>query len=170
MTGNVGLKVTLGRWSTEGVVPLSPTFDTPGLLARSALDAAYGFAALDPIAGDPARFIAGARTVALAGIRIGVDDPFLWGDCDPGIAEASLDAVSELAQAGVTLRKMAFPEAAGAYAVFLEGGFSAIELRNFLVQELPEWLAQLDPVNAPALQNAEGVSAGEYLARLDRLR
>src|SRR5215472_14926821 len=30
MTGNVGLKVTLGRWSTEGVVPLSPTFDTPG--------------------------------------------------------------------------------------------------------------------------------------------
>jgi len=35
MTGNVGLKVTLGRWSTEGVVPLSPTFDTPGLLARA---------------------------------------------------------------------------------------------------------------------------------------
>src|SRR3984957_2139028 len=53
MTGNVGLKVTLGRWSTEGVVPLSPTFDTPGLLARSALDAAYGFAALDPALGDP---------------------------------------------------------------------------------------------------------------------
>jgi amidase len=32
MTGNVGLKVTLGRWSAEGVVPLSKTFDTPGLL------------------------------------------------------------------------------------------------------------------------------------------
>jgi aspartyl-tRNA(Asn)/glutamyl-tRNA(Gln) amidotransferase subunit A len=29
MTGNVGLKVTIGRWSTKGVVPLSFTFDTP---------------------------------------------------------------------------------------------------------------------------------------------
>jgi aspartyl-tRNA(Asn)/glutamyl-tRNA(Gln) amidotransferase subunit A len=38
MTGTVGLKVTLGRWSTEGVVPLSFTFDTPGLLARSVSD------------------------------------------------------------------------------------------------------------------------------------
>ena len=35
MTGNAGLKVTIGRWSTGGVVPLSFTFDTPGLLARS---------------------------------------------------------------------------------------------------------------------------------------
>ena len=30
-TGTVGVKVTLGRWSAAGVVPLSPTFDTPGL-------------------------------------------------------------------------------------------------------------------------------------------
>jgi len=39
MTGTVGLEVTLGRWSTEGVVPLSSTFDTPRLLARSVSDA-----------------------------------------------------------------------------------------------------------------------------------
>src|SRR3954469_8205591 len=51
--GDVGLKVTLGRWSTEGVVPLSFTFDTPGLLARSISDIAYGFAALDPASVGP---------------------------------------------------------------------------------------------------------------------
>src|SRR6516164_11197142 len=55
MTGNVGLKVTLGRWPADGVVPLSPTFDTPGLLARSVCDVAYGFAALDPAGIDPDR-------------------------------------------------------------------------------------------------------------------
>jgi aspartyl-tRNA(Asn)/glutamyl-tRNA(Gln) amidotransferase subunit A len=55
MTGTVGLKVTLGRWPTDGVVPLSPTFDTPGLLARSVCDLAYGFAALDPARIPPAR-------------------------------------------------------------------------------------------------------------------
>ena len=41
--------------------------------------------------------------------------------------------------------------------MFLEGGLSAIELRSFLDQELPDWLDQLDPVIAPALRNAESL-------------
>src|SRR5215470_7504773 len=53
MTGNAGLKLTKDRWSCDGVVPLSHTFDTPGILARSTADAAFGFAALDPQLGDP---------------------------------------------------------------------------------------------------------------------
>src|SRR5262245_2447226 len=89
MTGHVGLQTTRGRWSIEGIVPLSRTFDTPGLLARSVVDAAYGFAALDPTTGDPVRFIARASTAALAGMRIGVEDPYFWSDCDPGIGEAA---------------------------------------------------------------------------------
>src|SRR6185437_57468 len=109
MTGNIGLKVTLGRWSTDGVVPLSQTFDTPGLLARSVSDAAYGFAALDLALGDAERFIARSSTLALDGIRIAVDDPFLWNDCDPGIAEVTRDAVDALAREGAVLRKMTLP-------------------------------------------------------------
>jgi aspartyl-tRNA(Asn)/glutamyl-tRNA(Gln) amidotransferase subunit A len=54
--------------------------------------------------------------------------------------------------------------------VFLEGGLSAIELRSFLDAQLPEWLAQLDPVIAPAVRNAETLSARDYLARVERLR
>src|SRR5271169_3070878 len=104
MTGNVGLKVTLGRWSTAGVVPLSTTFDTPGLLARSVADVAYGFAALDPALGDAERFIAKSSTLALDGIRIAVDDPFFWNDCDPGIAEAARSAIDALGREGAVLR------------------------------------------------------------------
>src|SRR5712671_3399599 len=77
MTGNAGLKVTIGRWSTEGVVPLSFSFDTPGLLARSVCDLAYGFAAVDPTGIDPTGLIAQAGPRDLARIRIGVGDPFL---------------------------------------------------------------------------------------------
>jgi aspartyl-tRNA(Asn)/glutamyl-tRNA(Gln) amidotransferase subunit A len=62
------------------------------------------------------------------------------------------------------------PEADAAYAVFLEGGLSAIELRSFLDAQLPEWLAQLDPVIARAVRNAETLSARDYLARVERLR
>src|SRR5205823_9552069 len=44
--GIVGLKVTAGRISTYGVLPLSSTLDTPGPLARSVEDAALIFRAL----------------------------------------------------------------------------------------------------------------------------
>ena len=170
MTGNVGLKVTLGRWSTEGVVPLSFTFDTPGLLARSVVDVAYGFAALDPAGIDPVGFMARATARDIAGIRIGIGDPFLWRDCDPGIAETAQEALDALVRAGAVARDFALPEAEGAYAVFLEGGLSAIELRSFLDRELPDWLPQLDPVIAPAVHAAESLSARDYLARGARLR
>jgi hypothetical protein len=65
---------------------------------------------------------------------------------------------------------MTLPEATEAYAVFLEGGLSAVELRNFLDQELPEWLDQLDPIMASAVRGAESVSAREYLGRVGRLK
>jgi aspartyl-tRNA(Asn)/glutamyl-tRNA(Gln) amidotransferase subunit A len=42
-------------------------------------------------------------------------------------------------------------------------------LRAFLDRELPDWLATIDPVNAPALKNAENLSAREYLTRRLRL-
>jgi len=170
MTGTVGLKVTLGRWPADGVVPLSPTFDTPGLLARSVCDVAYGFAALDPAGIDPVGFIARAGNRDLAGVRIGVGDPFLWRDCDPGIAETAHEAVNALARAGAVTREFTLPEAEAAYTLFLQGSLSTIELRSFLDRELPDWLAQLDPVIAPALRDAESLSARDYLARIARLR
>jgi len=170
MTGTVGLKVTLGRWSTEGVVPLSPTFDTPGLLARSVADVAYGFAALDTAGIEPVGFVAREGTRDISGVRIGVGDPFLWRDCDAGITETVQDAVDALVQAGAIAREFTLPEAEAVYAVFLEGGLSAGELRSFLDQELPGWLGQLDPVIAPAVRNAETLSATDYLARIARLR
>src|SRR6476659_4055072 len=124
MTGNAGLKVTIGRWSTGGVVPLSFTFDTPGLLARSVSDLAYGFTALDPAGIDPLALVAQADRRDLAGIRIGVGDPFLWRDCDPGIAETAQDAVDTLSRAGAIARDFTLPEAEAAYGVFLDGGLS----------------------------------------------
>ena len=170
MTGTVGLKVTLGRWPANGVVPLSPTFDTPGLLARSVCDVAYGFVALDPAGIDPVGFIARVGTRDVAGVRIGIGDPFLWCDCDPGIAETADEAVNALAGAGAVTREFTLPEAEAAYTLFLQGSVSAIELRSFLDRELPDWLAQLDPVIAPAIRDAESLSASDYLARIARLR
>jgi len=169
MTGNAGLKVTIGRWSTRGIVPLSFTFDTPGLLARSVSDLAYGFAALDPAGIDPFKLVARGGTRDLSGIRIGIGEAFLWRDCDPGIAETTQEAVDALVRAGAVACEFKLPEAEAAYDVFLAGGLSAVELRSFLDRELPEWLDQLDPVIAPAVRSAESLRALDYLARAARL-
>jgi aspartyl-tRNA(Asn)/glutamyl-tRNA(Gln) amidotransferase subunit A len=169
MTGNAGLKITKDRWSTEGIVPLSSTFDTPGILTRSMADAAFAFAALDPYLGDSFAFL---RRVpeGVGGIRIGIADSWFWQDCENGIADVVRAAIDKLARAGAVLKEKPLPEAREAYAVFSEGGVSAIELRAFLDRELPDWLATIDPVNAPALKNAENLPAREYLTRRLRLQ
>ncbi|MCY4573306.1 MAG: amidase, partial [Gemmatimonadetes bacterium] len=50
-TGVVGHRHTTGRWPTTGVVPLSTTLDTVGLLTHTAEDSRYAFRAIDPLAG-----------------------------------------------------------------------------------------------------------------------
>ncbi|HEX4238174.1 MAG TPA: amidase [Xanthobacteraceae bacterium] len=169
MTGNAGLKITKDRWSTEGIVPLSFTFDTPGILTRSMADAAFAFAALDPSLGDSFAFMRRVPA-SVGGIRIGVADSWFWADCENGIDEIIRAAIEKLARAGAVLKETPLPEAREAYAVFSEGGVSAIELRAFLDRELPDWLATIDPVNAPALKKAETLSAREYLSRRLRLQ
>ena len=168
MTGNAGLKITKDRWSSEGIVPLSFTFDTPGILARSMADAAFAFAALDPHLGDSFSFM--RRVPAgVDGIRVGIADSWFWAGCENGIDEVAHFAVDRLSRAGAVVKEKPLPEAREAFAVFSEGGVSAIELRAFLDRELPDWLATIDPVNAPALKNAENLSAREYLTRRLRL-
>jgi aspartyl-tRNA(Asn)/glutamyl-tRNA(Gln) amidotransferase subunit A len=167
MTGNAGLKFTKDRWSTEGIVPLSFTFDTPGILARMA-DAGFSFAALDPCLGDGFAFLRRVPT-GVDGIRIGIADAWFWDGCENGIDEIVRSAIDTLARAGARVKQAPLPEAREAFAVFAEGGVSGIELRAFLDRELPDWLATIDPVNAPALKNAESLSAREYLTRRLRL-
>ncbi len=169
MTGNAGLKLTIGRWSAEGVVPLSFTFDTPGILARSMADAAFSFAALDSELGDGFAFLRLAASREASQIRIGLAEPWFWADCENGIAETVKEAIDALGRAGARIKEAALPEAQEAFAVFTEGGVSGIELRAFLDRELPDWIATIDPVNAPAIKGAETLSARDYLARRLRL-
>src|ERR1700751_2170699 len=127
MTGNAGLKITKGRWSTEGLAPLSFTFDTPGILARSMTDAAFSFAALDPHFGDSFDFMRRVPA-SLDSIRVGVADSWFWDGCENGIDALCRSAIDKLARAGAVVTEKPLPEAAEAYSVFAEGGVSAIEL------------------------------------------
>src|SRR5262249_24571030 len=85
--------------------------------------------------------------------------------CENGIGDVVRRAIDTLADAGAVVTEAPLHEARDVFAIYLEGGLSGIELRAFLDRELPDWLATIDPVNAPALERAPNVSAREYLSR-----
>lgn len=157
MTGNVGLKLSYGRWSRDGIVPLSPSFDTPGLLTRSVKDATYVFEALD-----------GERVVlrdGVAGLRIGVPERFFWDDCSPGIAEAVESALAELVCFGARRQPIEIDGVDTAYRYFCQGGLTPPELYTFLRHELPGWLETLDHNVSARMQAAASLTACDYLER-----
>ncbi|MFO0997964.1 MAG: amidase [Alphaproteobacteria bacterium] len=163
LTGTVGIKVTWGRWSLEGISPLSPSFDTPGLLARTVEDVAYGFAALDP-APKP------LPSVDLAGLRLGVADDWFWTECSPGIAESVKAALDELARKGARLIPFPIPEAKELDTVFSgEYDIMSAELYAFLRAELPDWIALLNKPNARNLERVSRMPAWEYLRKLKQV-
>ncbi|MDP6603893.1 MAG: amidase [Rhodospirillales bacterium] len=167
MTGCVGLKPTAGRWPLDGIVPLSPTFDTPGYLARTLADYAFTFPGLDAFCrGVPAPEPLPA--VALGDVRLGIADDFFWDDCAPGIAEAVEDAVGELCAAGAHRAPFRLEEAADAYAIFRAGGLAAAEFNAFLKAELPDRFDDLDAVVAARMADVDQMPAHEYARRRTR--
>lgn len=165
MTGNVGLKTGFGRWSLDGIVPLSPSLDSVGCLARSVEDTAYAYYALegaDDLAGHRHR----CSREDLCGITLGLSDGLLWQDLSAGIGECVESAIDELVARGVKLRSLPFPEAEDVFPLFRMGGLVAVELYHFLKNRLPDWLPRLDETVAQRLEDAESMPAHEYLRRV----
>lgn len=165
-TGCAGLKTTAGRWSTEGVVPLSTTLDTVGLLARNVADLAYGFAALDPDWGEPADFLADHDRLVPADLRIGIAGKELWETCEPDIAATVRNALDTLNKAGARLADLEFPEAGEAMRMLRLGSVASAECDAFLEAELPDWRDVIDPTVASRIADGGSISAREYLRRL----
>ncbi len=86
--GLTGLKTTVGRVSVHGILPLSPTLDTPGPMCRTVEDAAVLFNVIHgPDPEDPAT------------LGHGVDDPL--PSLDAGIAGLRLARMPEAERDGV---------------------------------------------------------------------
>ncbi|WP_249977037.1 amidase [Vreelandella olivaria] len=163
MTGVVGLKTTAGRWSTQQIVPLSTTLDTPGLLAHRVDDIAFAFDALDgALSGNDEQVPA---TPSLADLTFGVPETFFWEACSPGIAEAVQGAIKQLEAAGARIVTLELPGIDEAYELFKLGGVAAAELAAFLKTQLPEMADALDPNVAARVAAADDMPAWEYVRR-----
>lgn len=157
LTGNSGIKTTKGRWSTDGVVPLSPTFDTTGLLARSAADLAFAFQQLDGAAGP--------ILSDLAGVSLGRAERFFWEETSSGVSERVEEALSLATTDGARVADAALPAAREVFELYHKGGIVAAELYAFLAAELPDWLETLDPRVRRRMEAGKGLPAWEYIER-----
>ncbi len=108
LCGVVGLKVTYGRISVRGVIPLSPSLDHIGPITRSVADAAIVMRALmnDQDAGPGPAFNSSQE---IAPIRLGVPRGFFYDDLDPEIAAATQGALATLEQLGGQIVELNIP-------------------------------------------------------------
>jgi len=170
--GLSGLKTTIGRVSTYGILPLSPTLDTPGPMARSVEDVALlyqvmqGADALDPrtrgiAPHDPLPTLRrGVRGLRLARMpeaeREGVDRDVL------AAYDASLDGLARLGAEIVSVQlpcRFTDYTALTARVIGAEGYFLISDLIDDM--SLP-----IDEAVRPRIAVGRGISARDYLAAL----
>ncbi len=172
-TGNVGLKTSLGHWSTEGIVPLSPTLDTAGFSTRTVADAQLVFHAISHLEAYEsvcAQIAEQNERDQHIRFRIGVDDGLMWSESEPEISEICLNALRELENDNCQLVPFEFPQAQRAVDMRNLGGPVSVELIEFLNSELPEWFDALDPVIRQRIKMGGDISATEYLRRIREIK
>ena len=167
MTGNVGLKTTKGRWSTDLITILSTSFDTPGILAKSVTDISFGFNAIDPAAkanGSPVM-----ETREINGLNLGITQDYFWDRCSDDVGETVENAIAELKNAGAKTSTIKIPEAGTSVQVWGEGTIVASEGYSFLQTYLPDWIDSLDPNVLSRMEVAKEAKTLDYFSALFKI-
>ncbi len=114
--GIVGIKPTYGRVSLDGVRLLAPTFDTPGPMARTTLDAALLLRGMvDPddeaLVHEAHRLthLVGSTDTGLDGLRVGVPSSYFFDDLHEDVDRLVRGAIDALARLGAELVAVELP-------------------------------------------------------------
>lgn len=159
LCGIVGLKPTYGLVSTDGIIPLSPSLDHAGPLARTVEDAAI---LLDAIT-DPPTTSRNTLKVGIENFVIGIPRGYFFDDLDPEVAAAVAHAIVQLTKlvSGVSELDLLVDEdrtlqAAEAYAYHHDRVATSPEL--------------YDPETLRRIRTGEHIKGSEYQDSLRKLR
>jgi aspartyl-tRNA(Asn)/glutamyl-tRNA(Gln) amidotransferase subunit A len=170
--GLAGLKTTIGRVSTYGILPLSPTLDTPGPMARSVEDVAMLYQAIEgPDPNDPrtlGRPPAGSLPTlrrSLCGLKLARMPALERDHVDAEVLNAYDASLEMLARLGAEIVSTQLPRRFADYTQ-LTGRIIGAEA-YFLVGDLTDDPSlPIDEAVRPRIAIGKGVSARDYLAAL----
>jgi Asp-tRNA(Asn)/Glu-tRNA(Gln) amidotransferase A subunit family amidase len=111
LNGVVGLKPTYGAVNMKGILPLSPSLDHVGPIARSAKDCAALFAAMSEGRDDRHHEPSEITMESLEGTRLGVDRGYFFReDLDPEVSHAVHNTLEAMSELGAEIAEVSIPE------------------------------------------------------------
>jgi aspartyl-tRNA(Asn)/glutamyl-tRNA(Gln) amidotransferase subunit A len=170
--GITGLKTTIGRISTFGVLPLSPTLDTPGPIARDIEDAALLLAILQGADPRDPRTLAVRDVDPMRGLRRGVKGLRLArlpqherAGIDAEVLAAYDRSVDALAGLGAEIVEIALP-ARFAELGAVNGRIMSAEAYAALSHLVDDGAQPLDSDVRPRVRAGAAISSRDYLLAL----
>ena len=167
--GVVGLKATVGRISTHGILPLAPTLDTPGPLTRSVEDPALLFKmlqGLDPLDTRTFRRAPDDPMPTLrrgvAGLRLAVLPEAERTKVHPEVLAAYDDSLDLLRGLGAQLFNVTLPLKFSDFAA-LTGQLIGAEGYSILGDIVDRLDLPVDDAVRPRIQIGKSLSARDYL-------
>ena len=158
--GVVGYKPTARRVPVAGVLPLSPTLDSVGPLARSVQCCATADAVM---AGEEPRDVV---PIALRGLRLAVPGNMVMDGLDGAVTTAFNRALNRLDNLGVRITHLRFPQFEEVAAANAKGGFSPAEAHSWHRALLADSGALYDPRVRTRIARGEALTGSEYIALL----
>jgi aspartyl-tRNA(Asn)/glutamyl-tRNA(Gln) amidotransferase subunit A len=177
LCGVAGLKPTFGRIPRDGCVPLAPSLDTPGFIARTPhdlvilLEASAGWSAADPASRIPAMTDPGPWPATLAGRRVGLSPDLLGAAIAAPHLAAYQRATDVLSELGATIAELRLPAAAEYWDAFSTIQMAeAYDVHHRRLGLFPGRAAAYGEDVRRRLEHARSVDMGTYFAACDRRR
>jgi aspartyl-tRNA(Asn)/glutamyl-tRNA(Gln) amidotransferase subunit A len=165
LCGLTGFKPTARRVPDNGVLPLSPSLDSTGPLARSVACCALLDAVLSGTS--PERL----RPVSLANRSFAVPRTLVFDGMDATVGAAFDAACGHLSRAGARLLEIDVPEFAELAHINRHGGFIAAESWAWHADMMKAREAEYDPRVAVRIRRGSAMSAADYITLInDRKR
>ncbi|MGH9680931.1 MAG: amidase [Candidatus Acidiferrales bacterium] len=174
LCGIVGLKPTFGRVSVYGTVPLAPSFDHVGPLARSVADAAILLGVLagrDPL--DPTSSshrvedFHGALGRPLRKFRLGRPRELFWEKLDGEVRRAAETAVREMEKRGAVVREVSLPHLNASLEAATDISLAEATRSHEAAGYFPGHSADYSEEVRQRIEAGTGVTAVKYLAGFD---